>query len=63
VRAWLAENAQSVERTAAVLADVKAGGAGDLATLSVAVREIRNLIEATTAAPEVERPGEHEVVA
>jgi hypothetical protein len=30
-----------------VLADVKAGDAPDLATLSVAVREIRNLIEAT----------------
>jgi hypothetical protein len=32
-----------------VLADVKAGDASDLATLSVAVREIRNLIEATVA--------------
>jgi hypothetical protein len=33
-----------------VLADVKGGGASDLATLSVAVREVRNLIDATTAA-------------
>jgi hypothetical protein len=32
-----------------VLADVKAGDEPDLATLSVAVREIRNLIEATAA--------------
>ncbi len=68
VRAWLAHNAPAVERCAQVLADVKAGGASDLATLSVAVREIRNLIEATAApvlegsAP-VERPGEHEVLA
>jgi hypothetical protein len=30
-----------------VLADVRAGGSFDLATLSVAVREIRNLIDAT----------------
>jgi len=30
-----------------VLADVKAGGGFDLATLSVAVREIQNLIDAT----------------
>jgi glutamate dehydrogenase len=49
VRAWLTDNAAAVERCAQVLADVKAGGAGDLATLSVAVREIRNLIDATTA--------------
>jgi glutamate dehydrogenase len=48
VRAWLAHNAAAVERTGHVLADVKAGDATDLATLSVAVREIRNLIEATT---------------
>jgi hypothetical protein len=44
-----------------VLEDVKAGDASDLATLSVAVREIRNLIEATAAptpgaSEPVERP-------
>ena len=49
VSIWIAGNALSVERCLQVLADVKAGGASDLATLSVAVREIRNLIEATTA--------------
>jgi glutamate dehydrogenase len=49
VSVWIAENALPVERCLQVLADVKAGGASDLATLSVAVREIRNLIEATTA--------------
>jgi glutamate dehydrogenase-like protein len=43
---WIAHNAVAVERYTQVLADVKAGGAPDLATLSVAVREIRNLIEA-----------------
>jgi glutamate dehydrogenase len=45
--AWLTRNAVPVERCQQVLADVKAGGSYDLATLSVAVREIRNLIEAT----------------
>jgi glutamate dehydrogenase len=49
VGAWVAHNATPVERCLQVLADVKAVGASDLATLSVAVREIRNLIEATTA--------------
>ena len=38
-----------------MLADVKAGNAANLATLSVAVREIRNLIEAT-AVPESDGP-------
>jgi glutamate dehydrogenase len=62
VRAWLADNAAAVERCAQVLADVRAGGAADLATLSVAVREIRNLIEATTApAPEASPPAEQPV--
>jgi glutamate dehydrogenase len=61
VSAWIAHNALPVERCQQVLADVKAGGGTDLATLSVAVREIRNLIDATGApardAPEpVEAP-------
>jgi glutamate dehydrogenase len=46
VDAWLARNAAPVERALQVLADVRAGGSFDLATLSVAVREIRNLIDA-----------------
>jgi glutamate dehydrogenase len=59
VSAWIAHNAQAVERCQQVLADVKAGGAFDLATLSVAVREIRNLIDATaTPAPAVQEPVE-----
>jgi NAD-specific glutamate dehydrogenase len=53
VSGWIAHNAEPVERCLQVLADVKAGTAYDLAMLSVAVREIRNLIEATSApAPE-----------
>ena len=48
VSAWIAHNAQPVERCLQVLADVKAGNAYDLAMLSVAVREIRNLIEGTS---------------
>src|SRR5439155_6235929 len=47
--AWIAHNAAPVERCLQVLADVKAEGPSDLATLSVAVREIRNLITATSA--------------
>jgi glutamate dehydrogenase len=49
VATWLTYNATAVERCEQVLADAKAGDAPDLATLSVAVREIRNLIEATSA--------------
>jgi glutamate dehydrogenase len=49
VAAWIRHNAPAVDRCAHVLADVKVGGSSDLATLSVAVREIRNLIEATGA--------------
>jgi glutamate dehydrogenase len=49
VRTWVAHNALPVERCLQVLEDVKAGATADLATLSVAVREIRNLIDATTA--------------
>ena len=46
-RHTLTRNSGPVERTLQVLADVRAGGSFDLATLSVAVREIRNLIDAT----------------
>src|SRR5207247_2776202 len=49
VSAWVAHNAEPVERCLQVLADVKTGSAYDLAMLSVAVREIRNLIEAPSA--------------
>jgi glutamate dehydrogenase len=58
---WMSHNAPAVDRCMQVLADMKAGDASDLATLSVAVREIRNLIDATTAPPleptePIERP-------
>jgi glutamate dehydrogenase len=61
VATWIRHNAHAVERCEQVLADVKAGDASDLATLSVAVREIRNLIEGTSApaaraSEPVERP-------
>jgi glutamate dehydrogenase len=47
---WMTVNAGAVERCVQVLADVRAGGTADLATLSVAVRELRNLIDATAPA-------------
>ena len=44
---WLAENANAVERSLQVLADIRTGGTLDLARLSVAVREMRNLIHSS----------------
>jgi glutamate dehydrogenase len=49
VDTWRDRNAAAVQRCSHVLADVKADDEPDLARLSVAVREIRNLIEATAA--------------
>ena len=57
IDSWLAENANSVERCIQVLADIRTGGALDLPRLSVAVREIRNLIHSSGSpepAPETE---------
>jgi NAD-specific glutamate dehydrogenase len=56
ISSWLSSNRDAVERCLHVLADIRTGGAADLARLSVAVREIRNLIhssasEEPTAAP------------
>jgi glutamate dehydrogenase len=51
VTTWGTDNARALERCEQMLADVRAGDASDLATLSVAVREIRNLIEATAPPP------------
>jgi glutamate dehydrogenase len=42
---WMEENRSSVERTNAILADLKEAEALDIAMLSVALREIRNLSE------------------
>jgi glutamate dehydrogenase len=52
IEAWADANRESVERTLQVLTDINASGAFGLATLSVALREIRNLI--TSSAPPVE---------
>ena len=51
VERWLAANAGAVERSLQVLADIRSGGTLDLARLSVAVREMRNLIH-SSGAPE-----------
>ena len=61
VSTWNAHNAAAIQRCLHVLADVKAGDEPDLATLSVAVREIRNLIEATAAVREASKPTERPV--
>ncbi len=45
---WLAQNREGVDRCLRVLADIRTGGAVDLARLSVAVREVRNLIGTST---------------
>jgi glutamate dehydrogenase len=49
VEAWLARNANAVDRCLQVLADIRTSGALDLARLSVAVREIRNLIHSSAS--------------
>jgi glutamate dehydrogenase len=47
---WLAGHEAAVQRCLSVLGDVRAGGTFDLATLPVALREVRNLIQATRRA-------------
>ena len=47
VEAGWQQNAAAVERSRQVLADIRSGGALDLARLSVAVRELRNLIHSS----------------
>jgi glutamate dehydrogenase len=57
IEAWVDANRGSVERTLQVLTDINASGAFGLATLSVALREIRNLITSSSASPaEMEAP-------
>ena len=58
IETWIEENQESVERSLQVLSDINASGTFDLSTLSVALREIRNLI--TTAE---ETPAEVETTA
>jgi glutamate dehydrogenase len=47
VEAWLVHNDDSVARCLDVLGDIRSGAGVDLARLSVAVREIRNLIHSS----------------
>jgi len=59
IEAWVDANRGSVERTLQVLTDINASGAFGLATLSVALREIRNLITSSGASPaEMEAPAQ-----
>ena len=51
IEAWVDANRGAVERTLQVLTDINASGAFGLATLSVALREIRNLITSSGASP------------
>jgi glutamate dehydrogenase len=50
---WLSQNQAPVERCVQVLADIRTAGTPDLARLSVAVREVRNLINASGASESV----------
>jgi glutamate dehydrogenase len=59
VERWLAENADAVGRSLQVLADIRSAGTLDLARLSVAVREIRNLIHSSGAAEPAAQPAPH----
>ncbi len=54
IEAWSSRNADAVERCMHLLGDIKGGGAADLARLSVAVREIRNLTQSSSTAAPVE---------
>jgi glutamate dehydrogenase len=51
IDAWVEGHRGRVERVLQVLTDINASGAFDLATLSVALREIRNLITSSSASP------------
>jgi glutamate dehydrogenase len=52
IEAWAKTNEGSVHRTMQVLADINSSGTFDLSTLSVALREIRNLITTQEALSE-----------
>jgi glutamate dehydrogenase len=51
IDAWVEDNREAVERVLQVLTDINASGTFDLATLSVALREIRNLTTSSGASP------------
>ena len=57
--AWHAQNLAGVNRALQVLSDIRMGGLSSLETLSVALREVRNLIQSgTRVAPPPELPPE-----
>jgi glutamate dehydrogenase len=57
--AWHAQNRAGVNRALQVLSDIRMGGLSSLETLSVALREVRNLIQSgTRVAPPPELPPE-----
>ena len=47
---WIDANRTAVERCLGILGEIRTGGAYDLTTLPVALRELRNLIQAAAAA-------------
>jgi glutamate dehydrogenase len=52
IETWIEANQESVDRSLQVLSDINASGTFDLSTLSVALREIRNLITTSEGSPE-----------
>jgi glutamate dehydrogenase len=48
---WIDANRPSVERCLDILNDIRIGGNYDLTTLPVALRELRNVIQAAAAVP------------
>jgi glutamate dehydrogenase len=49
LEAWIDANRPLVERCLGILSDIRTGGTYDLTTLPVALRELRNLIQAAAA--------------
>jgi len=49
IDAWLEANRLATERAQEILAEIRSGGTFDLTTLPVALRELRNLIQAAAA--------------
>lgn len=52
IRRWFAHNQQAVDRCLAVLRDIAAADRADLATLSVALREVRGLVSSRSGVAE-----------
>jgi hypothetical protein len=50
VEAWYAAHGIGVERALQVLADIRMGGIANIETLSVALREVRNLVRSPASA-------------